>query len=1007
MSFSSPFYLLLLLALPLVVWLGWPSRGPSRRREIFSLALRLLMALLLILGLAGLEIRRAANNLSVVFLVDSSDSMLVPLEISGIETTPRGLALEYVRRALQAMGPDDEAGVILFGGDAVVERGLSPSETLDVPTSIVTSIQTDIAGAIRLGLALLPSDTARRMVILSDGLETSGDAQEAARLAAASGAQIVVVPFSISGGAETLITAVKAPTKLRQGEEFALEVTIDSTVNQTVGVRVLAGAAVAYEGQLELRRGANNFSLPLKAGTPGFSAYRVQIIPANTATVPDTFYQNNELAAFSQIEGPARLLMVTNPRPRDEVPGYQELLAALQAAGLLVEVAEPGGLPSELHALAEYASVILVDVPARQLSQRQMEALETYVRDLGGGVVAVGGPTSYGVGGYFKTPLERILPVDMEIKDEKRRARLTLVFIIDKSGSMSEMSGGVTKLDLAKEAVIRSIELLSPSDKVGVIAFDDSAAWAMPITALDDPDAIKNQVGTIRSDGGTDIMAGVRLASQTLPQDDAAVKHIILLTDGGADPTGIAELIKRMNQDDGITLSSVGVGQGAAPFLPDLAVAGGGVYHFTDDPSSIPSIFAEEVTLATRSYIIEQEFFPRQTSPSPILQGIESAPRLLGYVGTTAKSAAQLILVNPDSPNPETPDPIMAAWQYGLGKSVAWTSDATGRWAKNWVSWEQFTRFWAQAVRYTISEGARSATDVRVTRTGETATLSVDAKSEQGEFLNGLTVQANVIAPNGETQAVTLTQTAPGRYVGEFSPTEEGAYLIRVAGGDEGANESLVQTAGWVLSYSPEYQIALPTEEENITPPNIRLMQQLAAITGGENVTGEYAKVFEHNLPPPPGAAQPAWPWLLLVATLLLPLDISVRRIVISRLDVQRGWARLMAFLHLGVPQPVPATPQRAEQLSTLFKAKERAGDAAPRNPAPLQTPMPPPEVKPAPPVATPSVTPKPPISSANVPGKPTATNAPASTPAASSTTSALLAKKKARNQTNAPDGKE
>jgi uncharacterized membrane protein len=677
-----------------------------------------------------------------------------------------------------------------------------------------------------------------------------------------------------------------------------------------------------------------------------------------------------------------------------------------------VEVVEPGGLPSELPALAEYASVILVDVPARQLTQRQMSALETYVRDLGGGVVAVGGPTSFGVGGYFKTPLERILPVDMEIKDEKRRARLTLVFIIDKSGSMSEVSGGVTKLDLAKEAVIRSVELLSPSDKVGVIAFDDRAAWAVPITPLDDPDGIKNQVGTIRSDGGTDIMSGVRLASQSLPQDDSSVKHIILLTDGGADPTGIADLIKKMNQDDGITLSSVGVGQGAAAFLPDLATAGGGVYHFTEDPSSIPSIFAEEVTLATRSYIIEQEFFPRQTSPSPILQGIESVPRLLGYVGTSAKSAAQLILVNPDSPNPETPDPILAAWQYGLGKSLAWTSDATGRWAKNWVSWEQFARFWAQAVRYTISEGARSATDVRVTRSGETATLSVDAKSEQGAFLNGLEVQANVIAPNGETQAITLTQTAPGRYVGDFSPTEEGAYLIRVAGGEEGSSEALAQTAGWVLSYSPEYQIALPTEEEgNVTPPNIRFMQQLAAITGGENVTGEYAKVFEHNLPPPPGAAQPVWPWLLLVATLLLPLDIAVRRIVISRLDVQRGWARLMAFLHLGAPQPVPATPQRAEQISTLFKAKERAAqeraaEAAPRNVAPIQTPAPAPEVKAAPPLATPPITPKPPASGANAPQKPTVSGGPVSTSVASSTTSTLLAKKKARNQTNPSDDK-
>lgn len=989
MSFSSPVFLLLLLTLPLIVWLGWPSHGYGRRREIVSLGLRLLLALLLILGLAGLEVRQASNTLSVVFLVDSSDSMTVPMQVGEIETTPRQLALEYVRRALREMGPDDKAGIILFGGDAVVERALSTSQQLETPTSVVTSLQTDIAGAIRLGLALLPTDTARRLVILSDGLETSGDALEAARLAAATGTQIVVVPFSVSGGAEALITSVKAPTRLRQGEQFALEVEIDSTINQRVGVRVLAGADVAYEGQLELQRGSNAFSLPLKAGAPGFSAYRVQIIPASQA---DTFYQNNELAAFSQIEGPARLLLVTNPNPRDGVAGYEELLRALQSAGLQVEVVEPGGLPSELPALAEYASVILVDVPARQLSQRQMTALETYVRDLGGGLVAVGGPTSFGVGGYFKTPLERALPVEMEIKDEKRRARLTLVFIIDKSGSMSEVSGGVQKMELAKEAAARSIELLSPTDKVGVIAFDDSAAWVVPITPLDDPSAVVNQIGAIRADGGTDIMAGVRLASQSLPQDDSSVKHIILLTDGIADPAGIPELVRKMNQEDGITLSSVAVGQGAdVSLLAELAREGGGLYHFTDDPSTIPSIFAEEVTLATRSYIIEQEFFPRQVGPSPILQGIESAPRLLGYVGATAKSAAQVVLVNPDSPDPQNPDPILAAWQYGLGKSVAWTSDATGRWAQSWVGWEQFARFWAQAVRYTVGEGAQSATDVRIRRQGETAIITLDAKSEQGAFLNGLNVQANVIGPDGTTQVLTLTQSAPGRYIGSFSPTTEGAYLIRVSGSQAGASSdagSIGQTAGWVLSYSPEYQIALPADEsQNLDPPNVRFLLQLARVTGGGSVVGEYARVFANDLPPPPGSAQPIWPWLLMAAVLLLPFDIAVRRVVISRYDLQRAWARVLSFFAIRAPQPQPPTPQRAEQLSSLFKAKERAGEAAPRAAEP-------------PILTTPSVAPNPP---ANPPAasrqtvKPQ-TSTPASAPSSASTPAALLAKKKARS---------
>jgi uncharacterized membrane protein len=967
MTFTSPLFLLLLLALPLFVWLGWPSRGPSRRREMVSLGLRLLIALLLIAGLAGLEVRRAADELSVVFLVDASDSM---------PPAARQLALAYVREALRGMGARDRAGVILFGGDAVVERPLSASQELESFTSKVATIQSNLAGAIRLGMALLPADTARRIVILSDGIETGGDAVEAARLAAASGVQILAVPFAAQGGAEAMVTAVNAPAHLREGEQFGLEVTIDSTLDQVVGVRVLAGAEVAYEGTLQLRRGANAFTLPLIAGSPGFAVYRVQIIPASGN---DTFYQNNELAAFTQIAGPPRVLLVQNPNPRDGIDQARELIAALTAASLLADVVIPSGLPTEFAALSEYASVILVDVPARDLSARQMTALQTYVRDLGGGLVAVGGPASYGVGGYFRTPLEETLPVEMQIKDQQRRARLTLVFIIDKSGSMADTSGGVPKVELAKEAIVRSVQLLSPMDKVGVIAFDDSARWVVPITPLDDPDAVVNQVGTIRADGGTDIFAGVKAASEVLPADDSALKHIILLTDGGADPTGIAELITRMNVDHGITLSSVGVGRDAAPFLPQLAEAGQGLYHFTDDPSTIPSIFAEETTLATRAYIIEGEFFPSQVAPSPILSGIESAPSLLGYIGTTAKDAAQTILVS------DQDDPVLAAWQYGLGRAVAWTSDATGRWAQNWVGWDQFTRFWAQTVRYTISAGAQSNVVTQVTRQGERAAITVDAISETGAYLNGLAMQASVVDPAGQAQTVTLQQVAPGRYAGSFAPTTEGAYLIRVAGSEPGqaagAEAAVAQTAGWVLSYSPEYQTLS-------ADPNF--LARVAALTGGFVMGEDLSVIFRHDLPAPARATRPAWPALLTLAVLLLPLDIAVRRLVVTRYDVQRAWARFRAWLAQHTLQPATVPPQRVEQLSSLFKAKDRAGVSPPKETRKDEEPKVPP------PIVTRPVSPEtqePPAPVAASRSREPAPTAPASTSAA------LLAKKRAREK--------
>jgi uncharacterized membrane protein len=953
MSFSAPLFLLLLLTLPLFAWLGWPARGLGRRREIVSLAVRLLIALLLTAGLAGLEVRQVADELSVVFLVDHSDSM-APAAQQAEE--------QMVRQALQQMGPNDRAGVVVFGSEAFVERPLSSGKDLSSFNTKVTPLQTNLAEAIRLGLALLPADTARRLVILSDGQETTGDSLEAAQLARSGGAQIDVIPFVQTGrAADAQVSAVEAPAHLRQGEQFSLHVTVDSTTSQTAGVRVLAGGAVAYDGTLGLHSGANAFDLPLTAGAPGFASYRVIISPQQ-----DAVYQNDEMAAVTEIAGPPKVLLVKNPAPRDGADESSALAGALAAAAIQVETVTPGGLPSELPALAEYGSVILVDVPAPDLSPRQMTALQTYVRDLGGGLVAVGGPSAFGVGGYYRTPLEETLPVEMQIKDQKRRAKLTIVFVIDKSGSMSETSGGVQKVELAKEAVIRSIDMLSPTDKVGVVAFDDTPSWVVPITPLNNPDVIKSLVGTIRADGGTDILAAVKAVAGVLPSDDGNIRHVILLTDGGADPSGIPELVTSMNKNYGITFSTVGVGQDAAPFLADLAKSGNGLYHFTADPSTIPTIFAEETTLATRAYIIENEFFPQATSSHPILQGISSVPSLLGYVGTSAKDAAQTILIS------DQKDPILAVWRYGLGKSVAWTSDATGRWAKNWVSWDQFARFWAQVVRYTLSEGSASGTRVSVDLAGSAAaTLSVDALSTDGAYLNGLALQANVVGPDGQTQATTLSQVAPGRYQGTFLPTAEGAYVIRVAGHDPtqpaDAQPAVAQTAGWVLSYSPEYRQPASTGPDQ---PGSQLLLRLAAEAGGSalksNPDGSlaYADLFKHDLQAPERGARPIWPWLLGLAALLLPLDIGVRRLVVTRYDIQRAWLRIWAWLRARVPRVAPKPAARTEQLSALLQVKNqvrgKVQDAQEGSVAPPASPAGPsaPPSSPAGPFAPPAATP-------------------------------------------------
>jgi Mg-chelatase subunit ChlD len=905
MRFANPAGLIFLVSLPLFLILGWPSKGSDRHREILSLGLRLIVAACLILALAGLETMRASRDLSVVFLIDASDSM--PL-------AAKSAAEDYVRRAISEMGAEDQSAVIVFGGDALVERPMSSSRELGKLTSIPDTGETDIAAAIRLGLALYSPDSARRMVILSDGTSTSGDALEAAQFARASDVQIMTLPFSIEREAEAIVTEAHAPSRLHPGERFDLDVTIQATQSMRAGVRVLAGGEIVYEGTLNLEPGPQSFAIPLSAGRSGFIRYTVQIEPEK-----DAFYQNNELSTYSQVEGPPKILVVAPPagepitfqgdvRPDESAA----LVRALESAQLNVNLVTPSRLPSDLAPLAEYGSVVLVDVPAREMSQKQMSAVQSYVRDLGGGLVTIGGPTSCGVGGYFKTPLEETSPLEMQIKDEQRRSTLSIVFIIDHSGSMSESSGGVTKLELAKEAAMRSIELLFPTDRVGVIAFDDSASWVVPITDLSDPGAVMNAIGSIRSGGGTDILAGLQAMANVLPDDPSRIKHVILLTDGGANPQGIPELVERLYQQNGITLTSVGVGRDAAPFLEDIAQLGGGRYHFTADPSTIPSIFTEETTLASRSYIIEDTFTPNLVSSSPILSGLDRFPPLHGYVGTTAKQAARTILASTRS------DPILAAWQYGLGKTVAFTSDASGRWASDWIPWDGFATFWSQALNYTLKTEASAALEVQVLPGRDKNQLIVDARSTSGEYLNDYTFKANVVAPDGGVNGIELSQVAPGRYAGEFTPTLQGAYLIGVSGNPPTSTsppgEQLFSTAGWVLSYPPEYQSL---------DSNSDILAQLASVTGGGLVSDDPGSVFVHTLPAP-RTARPIWPSLVALAALCLPLDIALRRLAISRSEVRRAFYHLLDRLSFSKPDQIPVPP-RARHVESLLRAKARS----------------------------------------------------------------------------------
>ena len=901
MNFSFPIALLLLLTLPYFVWVGRPRKTAVRRwREWSSLTLRLIILLLLTLSLAGTQLVRAADELAVIFLVDHSDS---------ISTRQRDIAESYVRTAIEAMPVNDETAVIVFGSNALVDRPMSSLAELAPIQSVPQQLQTNMAEAIRLGLALFPAGRARRLVILSDGANTVGDAIEAAELAAAAGVEINYVPLTQAEvQEEALLTSVRAPARVIEGEIFRIEVTAESTHDMPATLRVTAGGEVIHNEAVQLRRGINNLVVRLRATEQQFARFRVQLSPQT-----DTFFQNNEMAAFTEIVGPPRILLVAEEGGVDvngeSIPDESlQIRLALQAAGLTVDRTTPADLPASLAQLSNYASIVLLNVNAKNLSPRKMDIIQSYVRDLGGGLLVVGGPQSYGMGGYFGTTLEETLPVDMQIKDQERFPSVSIVLVIDRSGSMGANENGVPKIQLAAEGAVRVVELLNDFDEITVIPVDTQPNNPIGPLSAGDKETAVNLIRRIGAGGGgIYVRTGLEAAAQALENSSTQVKHIVVLADGAdsEQKEGVPNLIEGLAAE-GVTLSTVSIGQGPdTRWLQDMAALGNGRFHLTNEAANLPQIFTQETTAIQRSYLIEERFFPSLSSNSPILTGITAVPPLYGYVGTSPKATAQVVLETHQG------DPLLATWQYGLGRTVAWTSDATGRWATEWVQWSGFAAFWAQTVRWTNSQEQDSHIEAFVTYTNDQAILTVDARDETSGFVNNLTLETNVVAPDGSVQNLLLQQVGPGRYEAGFAPETDGAYFLRIAGGESNEDISVGQTVGWVLGYSPEYA--------NFEA-NVGLLEAMGVLTGGQDFTGLETAVFAHNLPSEQ-ASRPIWNWLTLTAVLLLPFDIALRRLVITRQDMARVWA---ATLGRWQPQPLAPTP-RTEQVSRLFQAKNRA----------------------------------------------------------------------------------
>ncbi|MBA3946575.1 MAG: VWA domain-containing protein, partial [Herpetosiphonaceae bacterium] len=794
LSFVQPAYLwLLLLLLPFAGLTLLTPRRSARWRLWSSLALRTFIFVALVCALAGAQWVGRADHLTTVFMIDSSDS---------ISPSARARAEAYIQTALTRMPTGDRAAVIVFGKEPLVERAPSDSRQWVRLTVAPPGSYTDIDRALQLALAIMPAETRKRIVLLSDGGENRGQAMNTATLARA--AQIPIETVSLQGAppsGDVVLEAVEAPASARDGQALRLTLQVRAPQATTARLRLLLDRQPVFEQQVALQAKLNRIPITVPAPGIGFHTWEAHIDASG-----DTVGANNVGFGFSSIQGAPKIAIV------EGTPGRgSNLAAALQAAHMQVATLAPAGLPASLVGLDAYAAVVLVDVPYHSLPPATGRLLPAYVRELGHGLLMVGGADSYAAGGYLNTPLEGALPVTMRTRGVKIRPDVALVLVIDHSGSMAG-----DKLDLAREGAAQAFGALDDSDQIGVIQFDSTADWVVPLQKRPPSDSFLSALQGIGVGGGTDLRPGLVAAADALEKAQARIKHIVLLTDGQAD-ANYDDVVARL-KGDGITLSAVGVGEDYDPHLKDIAPVTGGRFYEARNFADIPALFFDETLRISRRGIVEHDFIPTLSFPAAALRDINAVPPLHGYNAVTPKSNAQVVLQSDES------DPILAQWQYGLGRAAAWTSDLRGQWGRDWVAWQDFSRFVDQLVGSLLPVPTPSGWEAATNVEGAALVLSLRADGLDNQPRTGLHPTGRLIAADGRVIEVPLSEVTPGRYRATMSLPDAGVYQAQVvAMGPDGQIEGLAQT-GAVVPPSAEY-----LQRDG----NVGLLQALAQTTGG------------------------------------------------------------------------------------------------------------------------------------------------------------------------------
>jgi uncharacterized membrane protein len=838
-TFETYLPLILLAVIPYLWWMRRHSEMDLSAKHLkLSTTLRSVIVAGIALALMQPVLYRTSSAISVVYLLDVSHSVH-PGAIKG--------AIDWIQKT-NAEGQPAQASFAAFGSNSMAFDSAEELKKVQVATrsqqGVVNQSDTDLEGALDRALRSFAPHHLKRAVLISDGNENLGDIASAVTRLKRENVHVYTVPLEARVHNDVWVENIMAPLSVTADEQFPVEVHIYSQIATSGTVELKRGGEVLGAKSVQLEQGINRVAMDTRVKDETSTIVLTATVRANG----DTFAENNLYRQPVVASGRPRILYAES-----HAPSAQYLQKGLEAEGILVDVRSPEELPTSAAQLDQYDAVVLSDADPKFLSADRKQAIESYVRELGGGFILAGGENTYGKDGYSDTPIEKALPVTFDTK--KRPPTIAMVAVIDVSGSMSQ-----GQLTIAKEAAKAPLRALRNSDRFGVVSFNTGYNWVAPIQFVSNRAQLNAGIESLYAGGGTNVYVGLNAAYQALKDAPDEIKTVVILSDGITQPADFQSLSSTMIKQ-GINVSTIAVGASAnRELMADIAMWGKGRAYYINSYERVPQIFIKETELALGKTLQEQPFLPIVKKNVEAFKGIdfEKAPRLLGYVVTKAKPTAEVLLTES-----WTDEPLLARWQYGLGKAAIFTSDVKTRWAPEWIQWSGYPKFWAQVVRETMRRRGDESFDFKVTRKGDAAVVSINALDREGRFRNNLKPQVRVMGPDQKVLTVDVPQVGPGDYETRVPLTQTGSYGFRAsADGAAGPQRSIE------YSYPAEY---------HFYPPDTQKLRNLSQATGG-TFDAKTSEIFD-----PRGESteypMPLWPWLAGFVLVLYIVDIFLRRI--------------------------------------------------------------------------------------------------------------------------------